>query len=298
MSTIAYSFETAFAGVALEVTDFADNRGRRLTEYQPSRGSGSEFFDRGQVAWQTSLEAVVLGSAAQAAAGRQTLIALADSGTARTFSHPLDGEWEAHLSSFDSRVANGSVTVSMTLQRVSDFDDAPDNVPDPTENATALDVEVDAQLADLKLEDAAIADVSVAAILAPAQSWSPDTPLADRLDRLNGARAQLADTARTLRTRTDLAAHRALQQMTRAVGQAQRYSDTITSAGIQYAEIVVRGQTSLGALMTSLYGARTVADAVDGTLVERVQARNSLRSVVSLAPGTRLQLPTRQSLAA
>jgi len=291
MSTIEYSFDLTFAGVPLFATALSTDLSRRVDVYIPSRGSGADVFDRGQVNRVDTLSVEFVGTPSEILRNYKLLNTLANSGERRTFTHPIDGTWEVLLTQYAPSIGVGAVTASMTLTQVSEQVDASTNASNPDDEIFFDDVSVEAESADLALADAGLTDVSVSELVSPLELWDETTPLAERASRVDAIRDALSSTRARLRSLSYGQAIVALRSVMAVQRAVRAFSDTLRSGGLTFSQVQVNNLTSLPKLISELYGPSNV-----DLILAQVRAVNSIRDTLKIPPNTLLQLPTKESL--
>lgn len=290
--TVAFSFEASFGGVALDIRSVQTTFTRRTDVYEPERGDGADVFDRGRALRVDRLSVTLPGTPDEVSARIRQLSALADNGDIRTFTHPIDGSWQARLGQFDLSIQNGDVTASMSILQVSALVATALNAENPDEETTAQDVAVDAERADAALADIDLDDVSVTEAVADAQSWDEETPVNLREDTLGAVRASLGGLQAQLDQLPAVTENvRASQVVMRTIASLQRFSDTLSAGGWRFATVTLGEPASLGVLLASVFGAGIVEEIID-----QVRAVNQLRDATRIPMGTAVLLPTKASL--
>lgn len=289
--SLEYRFHARYAGVDLAVEAWQIDRSRSLIVHLAARGQGAQLSDRGRVPRTDSLTVRLVGDAAQVTGDRDTLIEIDNSGQARRFEHPIDGQWLARLSEFNESVdSNGPVfTMTLTEDRAAETrtraalqEDS--GTQQKVEAATLLYEEQRRELAEgfPVLADSLIAGD---ALLTPIDNWEEASATHIDLD-LDASRAQIEGSLGSLDGLLDPAAHETAMALLQASAAIEQYATSVRRYAVRLANIEVPTDKPLIRILTELYGARRSRELLDDVIKS-----NSVADPMRIRAGTVLQLP-------
>lgn len=284
--SIRYRFDASFGGVPLQIVSWSEDLSWDIVQWRPARGRGAQMQARGKNPRQYTLAVVLTGTADEVTAGRDTLNALADTGAARNFVHPVDGPIVCRLVEFSSEVTASEVTYRMTLVEDTNFA-AKLETQDRTslQDVTAAGDAYDATVPLVLDADGTLPDASSA--VTAAQSWNTSTPTREEIEADMGpVREEHAAARESLRSASSLEAYQALIALNDLAGTLQRYAFNVARAANRVTSLQLDSPVPLMVLLAEFYGA-DAAYRVKDTVVKL----NSIKDPLRLAAGTVIKLP-------
>lgn len=287
MSQLVYRFECSFAGVPLQgLVGWSEDLSWDIITWKPSRGRGAQHQARGKNPRTYTLSVVLVGTAAQITANRDTLNELAETGAARTFVHPVDGPIICRLSEFSAEISSAEVRYRMTLIEDTQFSTSLE-----TQDRTSLqDVTAAADTYDATVPLAADFTTTLptsTSTRTAAESWNASTPTREEIEAdLAPVREEHATARDTLRSDSSLEAYQALTALNDMAGTLQRYANNVQRAANRVTSIQLDAPVPLMVLVAEFYGA-DVAYRLKDTVVKL----NSIKDPLRLAAGTVVKLP-------
>ncbi len=285
-----YRFNARYGGIDLHVESWTVNRSRSLIVHMPARGRGAQLSDRSRVPRVDTLSVRLVGTPAQVTEARDILASLENSGAARRFEHPIDGQWLARLSDFHEQVDAGGAVFSMVLTE----DQAAETRAQTTLREergslqkTEAAIEIYAQRREsLRQTSPALADdlIEPPAMQVPVRNWdgAPGQQIALDVEDIRGRSDASLDRLGGL---LDPDAHETAIALLQARAELDRYAQTLRGAQ-RTAAIALSSDRSLMRVLVDLYGARRANE-----LIDNVIRTNSIRDPLRLQAGSVLQLP-------
>ncbi len=290
---IRYRHAATFADVPLDIVSLSTDLGRDVIQWRPARGRGAQLQDRGQRPRQYDLQIVIPGTPAEVTERRDALLAIRDAGTARTFTHPLDGPIVCRLSDLTESLTPGELSYRITLTEDVPFalriqrDAQVDRVT--LSDVTAAADEYDAAVEELALTADDLADSlpSSDAGRTAASSWTPGetTPDAIRAD-LEPLRADNKAALAALDRDPSLDAYQAAVKLIDFAGTLQRYAWEVERTAARVASLQLDQTAPLIQILSAFYGAETAARRIG-----EIATMNDIRNPLRVACGTVLRLP-------